>query len=305
MDKNIYRMSSVGHCPRALSAEKLNQVSEDKPEWLLMAAAEGNLHEMVMKSYLMNNGYAVFDEQEEIKIDCGNFELLGHIDGKTIDDKNITRLLECKSMSQFEYQRWEKGGFNQFLHYADQITCYMTATGLNETMYWVKNRSSGYIDKRLLTGTPAKMQDIINRITIVDEAVRNGKLVNTDYDINSLECRRCSFKSLCITDKVVMTDVTKQQLEEAAATIREGNRLKKEGELRIETAKATFENYIKLTGNKKFKFNGLLINTYESHRDNWDTKFLKTILTNEQIEAGLSVSKFPVCSIRDLNKEED
>src|SRR3972149_4120415 len=144
-NKPIYRMSSAGKCARALSAERLNFPAEQVPEWLEIAAREGNKHEEWIKEELTTEGFNIYDEQIEVILEYPAFTLIGHIDGKTRDAGNYrlnNRLLEIKTMSQYEFDRWMKGRFIEFPAYAAQITCYMKATELTGVLYLVKNRSS-------------------------------------------------------------------------------------------------------------------------------------------------------------------
>ena len=117
MDKPIYRMSSAGKCPRALSAIRLGYEPEAAPEWLERAAEEGNWHEDRIKQGLREGDgettkLDVYDEQLELTLEYPSFTLIGHIDGKV---RNIpyyfnvnapeNKLLEIKTMSQFEFDR--------------------------------------------------------------------------------------------------------------------------------------------------------------------------------------------------------
>lgn len=156
MDNRIvFRMSSAGQCPRSLSAEYLGYKPEAKPDWLETAADEGRWHEERLVQEINTGNIVIKDRQLAVKIEQPNFMLLGHIDGKIDTISNIgfvphTRLLEIKSMSQYEFDRWMKDKWTGFPEYADQIACYMQATGLSETAYYVKNRSSGYVDKDII-----------------------------------------------------------------------------------------------------------------------------------------------------------
>ena len=81
IDKPIYRMSGVGGCPRAISAERLGYESEEKPVYLDIAAREGQRHEIWMKEDLRANDIAVYGEQQELTLEFDTFKLVGHIDG--------------------------------------------------------------------------------------------------------------------------------------------------------------------------------------------------------------------------------
>ena len=161
-------MSSAGKCPRALSAQRLGYESTPAPEWLEKAAKEGNRHEGWIRDDLRLDYTAIYDDQKEITLDYPSFTLVGHPDG-IIDNNGQKMLLEIKTMSQYEFDRWMKGKFEAFPQYADQVTCYMEATGLSQCLYVVKNRSSGYIDKMMLYTTPSHIEEIAEKLNITEE----------------------------------------------------------------------------------------------------------------------------------------
>jgi len=268
MSKIQFRMSSAGKCPRALSAELLGYESEAKPEWLGIAAEEGNWHELRLKEELLKQGYQVFDEQLEVKMVNSNFdqligypeiELVGHIDGKVrTPDKNV-QLLEIKSMSQFEFDRWMKTGFDGFPQYLDQVACYMEATQLPECLYIVKNRSSGYVDRRVIKPMEGYINAITSRLTEVANSVAEGKLFPAEFDIMSIECRRCDYKSLCIPEPTELDKATKEQLDKAVEDIRLGNRFVAEGKEFYDRGKAILKNHTKASNLRKWKYNNLAI----------------------------------------------
>jgi len=248
MDKIQFRMSSAGKCPRALSAELLGYEAEAKPEWLETAANEGNWHEIRLKEELVKEGYQVFDEQLEIVLETNYIELVGHIDGKVYTPDKVMQLLEIKSMSQFEFDRWMKTGFDGFPQYLDQVACYLEATQLPECLYIVKNRSSGYY-----------IDEIINRLTEVAGSVAEGKLFPAEFNIMGIECRRCDYKSLCIPEPTELDKATKEQLDKAVEDIRLGNRLVAEGKEFYDRGKTILKNHTKASNLRKWKYNNLAI----------------------------------------------
>jgi len=257
MDKIQFRMSSAGRCPRALSAELLGYEAEAKPEWLETAANEGNWHEERLVSELE----FVSDRQKELRLEYPSFILTGHIDGIFYQDDDVLKpqLLEIKSMSQFEFDRWMKGGFREFPQYLDQIACYFEATQLPECLYIVKNRSSGYIDKQIIKPMEGYFDTIISRLTEVASSVAEGKLFPAEFDIMSIECRRCEYKALCIPEPTELDIATKEQLDKAVEDIRLGNRLVAEGKEFYDRGKEILKNHTKASNLRKWKHNNLAI----------------------------------------------
>ena len=268
-DKITFRMSSIGKCPRALSAELLGYEAQPMPAFVMQAAEEGNWHESRIKQELSKGsevtiGIEVYDEQQEIILEYPSFILKGHIDGKvrnfpTSFNKNAPeeKLLEIKTMSQFEFDRWMKGRFTVFPNYADQATVYMEATGLSECLYIVKNRSSGYEDRQVLTEQPSFMTEIIGKLTDVTNHVMGNELVPREPDINSIECRRCNFKDLCIPEPDKLTVLEAQVLLDITNNWRTGKSLVKQGQSIIDETKKALEEHTRATGINKWGFNKL------------------------------------------------
>ena len=143
--KQIFKMSKCGQCPRRLSYGMLDYEALPIPSWLETSAREGQKHEEWIKDELRADDIAIYAEQAEVKLEYDDFVLVGHIEGK-LNDHGRERLLEVKTMSQFEYDRWKKTRFDGFPAYSDQIACYAIATGLYDVMYVVKCRNNGTID---------------------------------------------------------------------------------------------------------------------------------------------------------------
>jgi len=278
-NKIVFRMSSAGTCIRALSAEYLGYEPETKPDWLQTAADEGKWHEerLVQQISTDKSNTIVHERQLEVKIEQPAFTLLGHIDGMLnirpqILKNSYNRLLEIKSMSQYEFDRWMKGKFNEFPEYADQIACYMQATGLNETAYYVKNRSSGYIDKAIARLTDTAFGDwtfaeriviIFDKLETVAKHVAQKELVPAVCDMSSLQCRRCFYKYLCIKTKEDMTLQEEPVLHLAANNWREGKKLEKASQELIEASKKAFEEHIIASKLQSMRFEELAISNVE------------------------------------------
>lgn len=312
--KPIIRMSQSGRCPKALSAELLGYEPEPTPEFVERAANEGKWHEDRIVTELEQEGYFIFDRQLEVSLEFPSFTLIGHIDGKANSmlegaslnlDKDVdTRLLEIKSMSQFEFDRWMKEGFRGFSNYASQITCYMEATGLKECLYIVKNRSSGYEDRRVLTRKNLYISPVIERLTEVVTYATDNKLVPREPDLNSIECRRCNYKHLCVPEAKELTPIEEAGLNAATADWRTGKQLVAEGQELVDKAREVLESHTKATNILKWQHSGLTINLIKVHRESYEKKQLLEMFTPEQLLPALKVSDYDQLRIDDLAKEE-
>ena len=166
-------------------------------------------------------------------------------------------------MSQFEFDRWARGRFTEFPEYADQLACYMEATGLTTAEYYVKNRSSGYVDKSIIyyfgDGLAKRMLAIIAKLDTVANWLARKELPPIAHDITTTQCRRCTYKYLCIKTKEDMTIQDEAALFAAAQDWRKGKALENEARQLIEGAKKVFEEHTIASGLQQWHFDDLII----------------------------------------------
>ena len=311
MSKPIYRMSSIGYCPRALSAEHLNLTSEPAPSWLQMAADEGKLHEGWIKTKLREHEH-IFGEQQELKLSYSDFDIVGHIDGliEDYDHQRDVQLLEIKSMSHFEFQRWMHGRFEEFPAYAAQITCYQQALKkdgkLMDIRYYVKNRSSGYIDTFTTSESPAIFQEIIDKITKIEESVARGELIEREYLPESLECKRCRYKAICIPSLAGEKSISIESLSNACEKWRMGQLMINKGDQLVKEAKEVFITQGEVSGLKKWKYDNIIVNKIDVKESvTYSKGRLLQIFTEEQLKPASEI-KLPYSYLRidDLRRDE-
>lgn len=300
VDKKFeFRMSGAGRCARALTAEMLNMEVEPAPAWLEQAAEEGSWHE---------DRIATREKAErrqlEIKLEYPSFDLVGHIDGMVCEDGNY-KLLEIKSMSHFEFQRWMRDGFNGFPNYAAQITCYMEATKLDKCLYIVKNRSSGYEDRQILTTQPYPMTQIIANLTEAHNYYLSGQLPPKEFDAYSIECRRCNYKHLCLAQPEELTPVQQMQLDSACEDWRKGKALVDEGQTLIDTAKGIFNQHLQATNQPRMRIGDLALQIVKyGDSVTYPKAKLLSVFTEEQLLPAAETKKgFEQLRITDLGGE--
>lgn len=316
-NKPIYRMSEIGHCARALSAKRLGYETEPEPEFLAKAAEEGNWHHDRIRQQLMSREMIFVDcKEKEVALEHPNwsFSLVGHIDGTCTanslqgndPDNQDWRLLEIKSMSQFEFDRWMKGRFKEFPYYADQLTCYMQATGLEETLYIVKNRSSGYEDRQVIKGQPSSFEDILQKLSGIELHIKTNSLVETEYNETSLECRRCAYKALCLPEPKDLLPVEEQVLINATNDWRNGKRLETAGQLLINNAKKILENQ-SLATVRRWTLNNLVINLIQIGESTTypKAKLLETFTEEQLAPVAEAREAYNQLRITDLAKGEE
>jgi hypothetical protein len=297
------RMSGVGKCKRALSAELLNMEATPSPAWLEQAAEEGHLHEYAVKKKLAEEGYIVSDDQLKIRIDRDQYVLVGHIDGKVTDiGGKYPMLLEIKSMSEGEFGRWMRGRWEAFNTYATQVSLYMRGTGLNECMYYVKNRNTGYADRAIISA-PIDVDLFLAQLDVAIQYVQSSKsLILEEFDPASIDCRRCRYRILCIPESKIPDEITKKDLDAFVELWRDGKAKADEGDAQMETAKVRFKEILGMLETEKLIHNKLSISTIHRKNESWNGKILKEFLTPEQIEQVLKITEVSYARIIDLNE---
>jgi len=307
-DKITFRMSEAGKCPRALSAQLLGMEGEVIPEFVMRAAEEGNWHEARIIEKLKEQDN-IFDQQLEVVLEYPSFNLIGHIDGK-IQDYDLQRgvkLLEIKTMSQYEFDRWMKGRFEAFPNYAAQVTCYMEATRLDECLYIVKNRSSGYEDRQVLTEPPSDFSSVISKLDWIEECIDGKHLAEADFDPQSIECRRCEYKQLCIPEPKELTALEGQALLDITNNWRIGRDLVDRGQKILNEAREALEQHTRATNQTKWSFNKLAIQlVHYKEQVTYPKKKLLEVFTEEQLKPASSTKEaFDQLRITDMEKNNE
>lgn len=298
-NKPLIRMSNAGSCPRALSAQLLGIPADPEPQWLKMVADEGHWHEKRIKEQLRAEGLTVLDEQLEVSLDYPEFTLVGHIDGHIILPDNTIAILEIKSMSQYEFDRWMRNGFEAFPRYAAQLACYMEATDNPVAYYVVKNRNTGYLDRRIIKDEPCDIDDILTKLTL---AVRATDPLEIEI-FNDSECKRCLYRNtLCIKDKDELTVALDQELFEAAKKWRQGSALIQQGEVLVAEARQIFEEHSAASGLSKWQFDGLIIHYNQVRRSTYDKKELLKLFSPEQLAPALKQVEYKQLRIEDTRE---
>lgn len=193
-EDNIYRMSQLGQCPRALSAFRLGYEPLPEPGFLQLAAREGSRHEVWVINDLQEEGWQIIDRQKEIALDFPALKLVGHIDGIARKDGQ-ERLLEIKSLGRFRFGSFANSGFARFRDYAVQITAYHQALNL-PILYVVKDRDSGKRMNLELDTPPLEWEQVYEAVLGVEIAVRKKQLYPAQMT-DDFTCRICRYRYLC------------------------------------------------------------------------------------------------------------
>lgn len=296
-EKLVFRMSESGKCPKMLTYQYLNYPRAEAPVWLMSSAKEGKLHELWILDELRAGDIAIYGEQTFLELVTDLFILQGHPDAYE-NDHGTERLVECKSLSQNEYQRWGSQGLDGFPSWAAQITCYMEATGLPLRLV-VKNRNTGTIhgiDPRdtgyFFHEPPRDFADITTRLNTVAECVANGE-VNTsvEYDPDALECKRCPYTMHCVPPPPVLAEDQERQLFAAVENYRMGKELGEKGGEIMDKAKAILRQYAEAAPTHTLTFDELTARVYSVRTISYPKAEVEAVLDKETLQRIAKVSE--------------
>lgn len=185
----VYRASSIGQCVRALVASGLGESSvygADRQALLDRSAEEGNLHEEAVRERLRSEGWTIHSTQEEVEIPViPGVIIRGHTDGviskfgETVSDR---ALLEVKSMSTKQFDKWMRKKWGEFEKYAWQITAYMAGYPGLDCYYVVKRREDGLMDRTVIPASqpPADWKAIKKKVVTAERWRRKKELPPCD-----------------------------------------------------------------------------------------------------------------------------
>jgi len=306
-------MSSAGYCPKRLSAMLLGKPETSPPSWLAEAAEEGKWHEQRIKQELVELGCTVTSEQKELKLEYPSFLLLGHIDGEAklseevlnsplfkvhLDpevDLSLFMLLEVKSFSFLEHQRWLNGMFEAFPQYKVQSDCYRHALGAVSVVYVTKDRSGGSRHLYVIGDGQSSLSAVIEKLDTTVRCATEGELAPAEFDPMSIECRRCQYRAtLCSPAKVVVTDA---KVIDAAADYLEGSAMRKLGNALTESAKEVLVGFAQQ--NKVVRWDAGPYSVSYSHypRESISIKRLEGIMPREAFEEAIGVAEIDRVSV--------
>lgn len=301
-------MSECGRCPKSLTYKYLGYTAAEAPAWLMTSAREGKLHEEWLLGELASDDIAVYGGQDTLRIEQPLFTLEGHIDSYE-SDHGIDRVVECKSLSQGEYQRWSTQGLEAFPHWAAQITAYMTATGLPCRLI-VKNRNTGTthgLDSHdtayFFATTPVDFASIVMRLNDVAECIQNEQLYEgVSYDPDRLECKRCAYQALCIPPPPVLAEDQEAELAQAVVNYREGKAMADAGSELVDKARETLRRYAELAPDRRVTFEEVTAKLYPVKVVSYPKAEVEQLLPADTLDRIRKITERMDCRITDNRK---
>lgn len=315
-------MSYAGMCPRALSATLMDYETKEPPDWLIDSAEEGHWHEVRIKNELRASNWFVENEQKEVIIEQPNYTLKGHIDGMAVEDGEWScchshehmpawKLLEVKSMSQFEYDRWLRELFDGFPKYKAQITLYMEALEIDKCLYIVKNRNNGQKDYNAGKGKngilefvekPMNPQEVYDNVDLAVTSANNEQLALAEFDPSTWECKRCQFTKYCIPQPQSLSKENQLILEKACQQWRLSKILIEKGEADKTEAELILNSFN--PEQSKYIFDELAITRSHIKYNNYDKKLLEATFQPEQLLPAIKPVEYDRMLVTDLRNKK-
>jgi hypothetical protein len=144
------RVSSLGKCPRQLAYgfHKFEPKGKEIDGRGRITFFMGDLSELLVIQLARLSGVRLLATGfNQITIE---FEgLKGHPDGLLLGEDNKLRLFECKSFSDYGFKDFEKGEIDD--SYRVQISCYMSALGLDECCMVGVNKNNGVLSEHIFS----------------------------------------------------------------------------------------------------------------------------------------------------------
>lgn len=158
----ILSLSGAGKCPRQLAYgylgfEKNGKEIDGRGR---ITFFQGDLVELTLMTLARLAGCPIVGtgfNQITVSVPINDKVIEGHPDGFLISS-DMTRLVECKSMSSFAFERFENEEIDN-AYYA-QINMYLEATNLDECVMIAMNKDNAVVKERIVYRDPL----IINKI---------------------------------------------------------------------------------------------------------------------------------------------
>lgn len=203
--KGKLRLSSAGKCARALAYafHGFEKKGKEQDSRSAIVFAQGDYIEAMVTQLAKLSGVVLLGiglNQVNVKMLVRGVEVVGHPDGFVIND-GIMGLFECKSMSSFSFERFEKGEISE--DYIAQIQAYMFAAGMNWCCIVAVNKDSGVMAEQIVRFDKDIVQKVSDNLAKVIQSTPEllpdapKTLDCNEKGLYPWNCLYCSFWGVC------------------------------------------------------------------------------------------------------------
>ena len=218
------RPSSAGRCERALVYHYLGVQPEDFSERTLHLFRDGHWHEELTADLIRKTAFKLHSEQMSITIPapglnpdgykcsmCGEIAapdtMHGHIDGILQSVDGVERLYEHKSLSRYQFDRYNKILESGQVppaddYYMAQLHLYMSSdeirlTGIDKAIFFVKSKDTSQMLDFEIQFDESIANAAIEKLQRVEAMGKNSELPPRPYVRSSWQCSYCLWEKVC------------------------------------------------------------------------------------------------------------
>lgn len=198
-------LSQAGKCARQIAYnyhgyEKNGKEIDGRARMIFF---QGDLVELTLMTLAKLAGCPIVGtglNQINITLDVNGVLINGHPDGFLIGS-DMTRLVECKSMASYAFDRFENGEVDD--SYAAQINAYLEATNLDECVLVAMNKDNGIVKETVIYRDPIlinKIKDNLNKVLISTKEALPDQPIELNADAKGMypwNCLYCSYWKTC------------------------------------------------------------------------------------------------------------
>ena len=201
----VYRASAISRCQTELIYHRIGVEGDPPPADMQDRFDDGHLHEPAIlekvekeTGWKPREGLREDEQSDTFWIEAGQWSIeipvmdgvviRGHLDG-IFENPNFDglRVVEAKALADSSTKNWLQAGWDAFPYYRDQLTVYMHGSGINKAIFAVKNKNSGKVHIDMVDGPPGDIDEILNRVRIVEGKARAG-IIPDECDRPSYPC---------------------------------------------------------------------------------------------------------------------
>jgi hypothetical protein len=193
--RNVFRGSELGNCPRAIQYAVLGYKPERPGPELALLFRDGHLHHDQLRLLLSKIGILTNVEQggyKDYTVDGLGFGVTGTMDGLY----NKEYLIDIKSINHFSFQTLTRDIIRQnYIGYLYQLHMYLDIFGMDKGFLLFKNKNTSELRLFWYDKDEEIIKEVLDKLSVI---VKAGEvLIKRPYEAKSKECRRCFMRIHC------------------------------------------------------------------------------------------------------------